>query len=79
MIPNIFEDNPIIIHPNSKFGKKHSKSNQKDSYNLMSANITLHNFHTRPIDAYEPMNSTELKRLMNDTAMDSMPTNFNKR
>ena len=54
--PNIFEDPQMVIHP-PKFGGKHMKSKNRDSYNLISANITVHNFNTRPLDPYEAMNS----------------------
>ena len=72
---------PPTHHP-SRFGSKHLKSSQKyqsKDIKLISANITVHNFNSRPMEAYEAVNSAELNKLMNETAMDSMPTNFNKR
>lgn len=58
----MFEDSPpplILQQAPSKFvtktGSKSSKN--RDSFNLISANITVHNFNTRPIDPYDAMNS----------------------
>lgn len=79
----MFEDvPPLILHQApSKFVTKTlgKSSKNRDSFNLISANITVHNFNTRPMDPSEAINSIELKNLMNETGMDSMPTNFNKR
>lgn len=71
---------PLSLQP-PRFGTKHlpKSSKNRDSYNLISANITVHNFNARPVDPYEAINSLELRNLMQETGMDSMPTNFNKR